>query len=369
MKRENLKFISAAVDKWLKYQSLKTAHSTYVNYKSKANIVKGNIGERLISKTKTTDIRDFIFELSESYCNKTINEILIVLRGAFNYATEAKIIKNSPMNNINNLPIADPRPISFELNEISAILAVQTTDVNGKNLFALGINTGLRISELLALMWSDIDLSNGWLTVKRSNVIGRYKTPKTSASYRKLKLNRHSIAVLKQQFSVTGHLPNVTIKCTLDDNRSQETITGNFLFINEKTGNPFKSVAEFREQFFRPLCTSAHVPFKGATTIRHTFASHAVKAGASDFWVAKQLGHTSTKTIRKHYLADLESDEPTQLNKLTDYYQKIEYWSNGAPYKHQDESDIDSRLDLLYELQQVIENHGKLKTNNQHIHF
>ena len=55
-------------------------------------------------------------------------------------------------------------------------------------------------------------------------------------------------------------------------------------------------------QPMRAACTAAHItPAVGFHTLRHTWASLAVVAGVPLLVVAKNLGHTDTRMVEKHY--------------------------------------------------------------------
>src|SRR5260370_218450 len=61
----------------------------------------------------------------------------------------------------------------------------------------LCVSLGLRISECLALKWSDVDWLNGALLVERGIVIGRVDETKTETSRRALTLAPEILAILK----------------------------------------------------------------------------------------------------------------------------------------------------------------------------
>src|SRR5580700_3741273 len=56
--------------------------------------------------------------------------------------------------------------------------------------------TGLRIGELLALRWRDVDLETGVLRVTRSVYEGHFDEPKTARSRRSVPLGAKSIEIL-----------------------------------------------------------------------------------------------------------------------------------------------------------------------------
>lgn len=57
--------------------------------------------------------------------------------------------------------------------------------------------TGLRIGELLALRWQDVDLENGFLSVNRSVYEGHFDQPKSKRSKRRVPLGPNSVEILR----------------------------------------------------------------------------------------------------------------------------------------------------------------------------
>ena len=64
------------------------------------------------------------------------------------------------------------------------------------SLARLLVFTGLRIGELLALRWQDIDLEHGFLRVRRTVYDGHFDEPKTQRSKRTVPLGAKSIEIL-----------------------------------------------------------------------------------------------------------------------------------------------------------------------------
>ena len=65
-------------------------------------------------------------------------------------------------------------------------------------LYVLAVTTGMRSGELLGLRWEDVDLRAGTVQVRRTVFNGRVEAPKTAKGRRSIKLNRTSIAALRQ---------------------------------------------------------------------------------------------------------------------------------------------------------------------------
>lgn len=121
-----------------------------------------------------------------SLANKTINEIMIILRGIFKDAKADNIRSDSP---IENLPLGDREdPDPFTQTENEKILSAPTRRTQEIDMMGSAFWSGLRISELSALAWEDIDLKSGTGRVCQVRLNGLNKQTKTKCSTREAEL-------------------------------------------------------------------------------------------------------------------------------------------------------------------------------------
>ncbi|MFA0173094.1 site-specific integrase, partial [Vibrio splendidus] len=162
--------------------------------------------------------------------------------------------------------------------------------LNGKNVVLLNVLTGLRISELLALAWEDINWQRKELYVRRARVLNDYKTPKTTGSVRTVELNELAITLLKEQFELTGSKRMRTISVLQADSKTWIKDTVRFVFYSSKTNLPFLNAKQFNKTFFTPFLKKAEVQHRGVGQLRHTYASQNLTAGISKDWISRQMG-------------------------------------------------------------------------------
>ena len=307
----------------LAFRPIKTAPSTLRSERSKAATLSKLIGHRDIALVTHSDVLKLIQTLNTRYANKTINEFLIILRAVFHCAERDGVISNNPMTNISNLKVFHEEPQPFTLSELALMSQAKTECESGKNLYQLGVLTGLRISELLALNWESVDLAKSLLHIKIAIVDNIYKTPKTAGSVRKVELCEPAIAILTQQHSITGHKKAVNIAVLQADNKTKKIERLSPVFYNSKTNKPFLHAKQFNKTFFTPLLKIAGVAHRGAGQLRHTFASQALTAGISKEWIAKQLGHTSTAMIDIHYGRWMTQDAPDHIAAVAEQFSSV----------------------------------------------
>ena len=207
MKKEDdkMKFENIAYE-WLEYKRNSVKESTYYNYMF-------IIDKYLKSKYENKNIEELINfnglvqELSQNLSSKTIRDIVNVLKAILRYYEEEY------KTNLNYRRISVPK---LERNHIKILSDKEKQKIKKycleeNSLKSLGIilclNTGLRIGEICALKWKNIDLEEKNLYVKKtlqrvynrknktSNVI--LDRPKTECSIRCIPINKKLYEILK----------------------------------------------------------------------------------------------------------------------------------------------------------------------------
>ncbi|WP_254664322.1 site-specific integrase [Lysinibacillus fusiformis] len=171
--------------------------------------------------------------------------------------------------------------------------------------------TGLRISEALALTWSDIEGNkvNVERQVRRDNNNKvTLTTLKNTSSYRTIRIND---AVLKE-------LKKFKLKQNemILSNKSFNKNSDNIIFQNY-LGN-YLTPSTVRESIEK-YCKKAGVDYKGTHCFRHTHAVLLLESGASIKFVSNRLGHKTIKTTSDTYLDITEKIEEDELKKFASY--------------------------------------------------
>ena len=137
--------------------------------------------------------------------------------------------------------------------------------------FAIAFYTGLRVSELLALRWRDIDLRRGHLIVRH----GKGDRTRTVSFGRRVSALFSEFLALSQ-----AHL---AAKCTPDD----------FLFLGRR-GPLSPSGIHRRLKFWLAKCGLP--PHYSMHSLRHGFATRLLDEGIDINTIRTQLGHSSIST-------------------------------------------------------------------------
>ena len=156
---------------------------------------------------------------------------------------------------------------------------------------------GLRIGEVCALQWKDIDLNQGLLCVTgtQSRIGGQLQItpPKSRTSNRVIPI------------------PDVLL------NRLRElNHYGSFVLMGQKGMMDLRS---YRRRFKR-LLDKAGLPDIKFHSLRHTFASRALEVGMDYKTLSEILGHASVAITMDLYVHSLDEHKRSQMNKLNQLY-------------------------------------------------
>lgn len=233
---------------------------------------------------KPADIQLFFSEKSGS-SQSMLKKLKNTLYAIFETAIENDIIFKNPVKHIQSKSAIAPK-IRKALSD-EQIRTVKTAAAGKLDAVCFLLETGLRRGELLGLMWSDIDLEKGILTVSRSVSLenGRpiIRPPKWD-SYRTIPLLPETVQLLEAQPRRSLYVfPAPRGKGHDDPNHFSRRI---YLF--------FKKLPE-------DCRCSAH-------ELRHSYASQLMRQGVDIYTISKLLGHKDIRITAATYVhPDVES--------------------------------------------------------------
>jgi integrase len=169
-------------------------------------------------------------------------------------------------------------------------------------LFLLAWTGGLRMGELLALRWTDLDLGAGTVAVGRSRVNlpgpARYTSPKTAAGRRVVVLPQQTVEALE------AHRGRQVEERRVAGARWQD----HGLVFCTRLGGPLSP--RNLDRLWRTLRDKAGLqPPQGFHSLRHTYGALALSAGVPLEAAAEALGHRDigfTKRVYADVLLDLK---------------------------------------------------------------
>jgi integrase len=202
-----------------------------------------------------------------------------------------------------------PRPTRREsayfLNDELPRLFAELTPGVYRTLCEVGLKTGMRLGELLALTWGDLDLlAEGVIRVRRSYTEGKLG-PTKNRELRDVHLAPEVVDLLG---AWRGELGSPT----------DETL----VFPGETKTGYVNCQCVLRRELY-PAMERAKIPRVGPTgekrtyhSFRHTFAKRALESGRPITWLSRHLGHSSlavTSEVYGHFEAEERKREATAM--------------------------------------------------------
>jgi integrase len=165
-----------------------------------------------------------------------------------------------------------------------------------RSLVLLLMLTGMRIGELLALRWRNVDLLNGLLHVEETVYDGHFDEPKSRHSVRLIPLGPLAVAFL-----------------TATRRRKREDASS--LVFPSRKGSPLDRHTLLSRQL-KPAAQAAGLGNVTWHLLRHSNATLHDSLGTPLGTVQALLGHSSSEITRQVYLHSLAADRRTAAEKL-----------------------------------------------------
>lgn len=309
---------------------------TYINEvcafrckESTINLYKGyvNAFEPILyaqaKKIKVTDINKLILTWkTKDNKNKTIKDYLTLLKSAYNYAIDNNWLSVNPLRKIDKIPKSGNKMQFLTESEIKEFLEViKQFPIEKETALIVALYTGVRISELLALHWEDVDFVNKTLSVNKQYYKRKLSTPKTQYSNRKIILHDIVIEQLKKY-------------------RNSLTVIYPQLFRGE---NGYWDRACFIDNYFKKAMRLIDKPEYSFHSLRHTYASFLIANDIPIKFVQEQLGHSDVMTTMKIYGHIM----PSVREKAMKIFDKIGKYEQNMSIKKEDVSETQASSDLL----------------------
>lgn len=229
----------------------------------------------------------------------TKRTVASVLKNSLKKAVECGVARKESASGI-LLPRLTEKPVECLTREEQTALEHYILHSGKPRLLGilLCLYTGLRVGELMALTWADIDLAQGTLTVSKSchdsYVNGAYRKvvepPKTPNSLRVLPLPKQLVGVLA---------------------KAKRTIGGKYVVGGDKT----TSVRSY-QRTFELLQIKLGIKHHCFHALRHTFATRALECGMDVKTLTELLGHKNPQVTLSRYAHSLMDHKRRMMNIL-----------------------------------------------------
>ncbi len=300
--RKRRKNFRVVTEEWLKYKKNTVKKSTYYNYSySVEKYLYPRFADQDITQIK--DYNDFIEKLTDTLAPKTVRDIITKLKEIINFYEEEH---NTKLNiKKMSLPKMNKKEIQILSNKEKQKLEKYCIEQN--SLKSLGIliclNTGLKIGEVCALRWENIDFESKKIHIEKTieriyskeenKTIVIIDTPKSITSVRTIPINSKLYNILKQ---IRG--------------KSKKT---DFVL----TGSSEHYVEPRNYQYhFKEILKRNKVKKYKFHTLRHTFATNCIEAGMNIKFLSEILGHADVSITLNIYVHSSDKAKRKYLEKI-----------------------------------------------------
>ena len=291
---------------WLEnYIRLSVKVRTYERYRLIIeNHIKDKLGSMELDALTPLVLQPFITELlqrgnkmtGKGLSANTVNAVISVIQSSLKTAHLLELTKEYTADKIKRPKLKEKPVECFSLAEQKMIEQAILTGKKDKQYgIILCLYSGLRIGELLALQWSDIDLAKGILTVSKSCHDGKngliIDEPKTTTSRRMIPLPKQLLPILR---SVKKR------------SNSSSVVSANGSAVSVRS----------YQRSFELLLKKLKIPHKGFHSLRHTFATRAIECGMDVKTLSEILGHKNPTVTLNRYAHSLMEHKTDMMNKL-----------------------------------------------------
>jgi integrase len=225
----------------------------------------------------------------KSWSKKTYNNAISILRRAFDFGYRDRPELHNPARNLRSTQMRKvdrPRIDPFCIQDAEALIAAihrAWGEAQG-NYDEFRLFTGMRPSEEIALVLSDLDLVNGTVSVNKARVAGIDRCQTKTGEDRRITLCPRALSVLKRQLALRARLEAAGL------------IQHSRVFFRE-TGEPFWNL-QIQAKRWRATVASLNLRYRRPYAARHSFVSWNLMVGKNPLWVAKQHGHSLSTMLR-----------------------------------------------------------------------
>lgn len=280
-------------NEWLVYKKSFVKLSTWTYYE---NIVRNYIipyfGVFEIDKISEKDIQETInlwHNKEKQLKNSTIKNIIMIFKQCMYYANRFYNVpfKEYSLYYENNIQYTKQK--TFDSIECNKIICAAINNLTSRNLgIIMSIKYGIRIGELCALQWEDIDRERNIIRINKTlqRIYNPYdmphtkiiiSSPKTYTSIRDIPLSSNMIELINK-FNFR--------------NSSDYILSNNEKYIEPRT----------YRRYFHEFLKKNDIVNLNFHCLRHTFATSCIEKGADIKCVSEILGHSTVNTTLNMYV-------------------------------------------------------------------
>lgn len=303
--------VSAWFEYWLtEIKGNNIRSNTRTGYQMKFDShIKPYIGDMLLSEVKPIHCQNVLNKMAETHRTSTIREIRMCMHNLFESALDNEMIHRNPVTKFvvrQGLEIKEKKVLTLEEQRRFLDTAKKYSAYNH---FAFVLQTGIRVGELSALRWSDVDFEKNIIHIRRTatyvdeHKIWEFGNPKSKSSEREIPLTKEAIGILKKQKEQQKNRDIVLLKFS-------------DLIFTKKNGLPLHGT-EYNIAL-RGICKRANIQRFSIHTLRHTFATRCIEAGMKYKTLQSILGHSNINITMDLYVHTTAEERLKEMENIED---------------------------------------------------
>jgi len=229
-----------------------------------------------LRRATRNDVRSFLAHVrTRGGSARTSARKLAAIRAVYKFFTRVGDLQDNPVDSVKSPKLPRKLPDVLSIPEVTALIEAPDTGeslgIRDRAILETLYSSGIRAAELAGLSINDVDLSNGTISV-----LGKRKKERIA------QLGSHARKAIRAYLDVRGELG---------------APRGNALFVNARGGRlTTRSIQRVIERYARQVLPERREV--SPHTLRHTFATHMLDAGADLRVVQELLGHESLSSTQ-----------------------------------------------------------------------
>ncbi len=259
-----------------------------------------------MTQIEEADVQGFILDkVKGGLAKKTVRDIIAILRAIVKYGARQKLFEREDWQLDYPTAMEDTKLPILSLAHQRKLMIYLTQQPDIRNIgILLALCTGMRIGEICALMWRDVDLLHRMLRVRQT--VGRiyncdlkatervFSTPKTKHSFREIPISKLLFDALS---------------CVKKQSTSTFVIGSSIDATDPRT---------YRDYFAR-LLKKLQIPPIVFHGLRHTFATRCIESLCDYKTVSSILGHSNVSTTLNLYVHPNIQQKKRCINKMSKF--------------------------------------------------
>lgn len=311
--REAKQSYDALIRQWLLAKKVQVKESTFARYNNLINCyISPQLGALSLADIKTEQIARFSSDLIESgrirgsggLSSKMVSDILSVIKSTLRFAESCGYSTQCKINEISIKRQHTEMRVLSASEQTQLMQNLASDDDLRKIGVILSLYTGIRLGEVCALRWRDIDCDDGILRIRNTlqRVQNTDENPKTKTKI--VITEAKSLASIRE---IPIPLPLITELKLYRESSDTFVLSGSETRYIEPRS---------MQNYFKRLIKRCNLADANYHALRHTFATRCVENGFDTKSLSEILGHTDVHITLNRYVHSSFELKKENMRKL-----------------------------------------------------